>query len=436
MKLHIFQSDKGDCLLLSSTGGKHMLIDGGMSSSMKEYVRDELPKLVGNEGEIEFAYISHIDQDHISGVLALLQDMLEWRVHDFHKKKGNTSVKKPDVPRPPKIKNLLHNAFHDQIGKNSGDLQDQLAVSSRAYLGTSVPKLQDYGANTQELALSVEEAIKVSSLTSAKLLDIPINQVSGSAKGKLIFIRKEKIRLKLGNAKITVVGPTADEIEQLRQGWNNWLRENKEKVKTLREKQKDQIERFAEGTTSHNPFDLSDWNGIEDYKGVTTPNIASLMLMVEEEGKTILLTGDSQQDIILKGLKLTGYLDDGYLHLNILKVQHHGSENNTDEDFCKTVSADHYIFCGNGEHGNPELTVIEQYYNSRFGAPGLRARSPLANGRTTHFWFSTSTGSLPKGSKERETFSAVEKLVKRLAVKSGGQLKVHFNTDAYQTVNL
>ena len=58
---------------------------------------------------------------------------------------------------------------------------------------------------------------------------------------------------------------------------------------------------------------MRDWEGIPDYKGVTVPNIASLMFMVEEDGKRLLLTGDGQQDFILAGLKRTGFLDDGII---------------------------------------------------------------------------------------------------------------------------
>ena len=436
MKLRIFQSDKGDCLFLSSSDGKNMLIDGGMSSTMKEYVRSELPGLVGDGGVIEYAYISHIDQDHISGVLALLQDVLEWKVHDFHVKRGDTSVRAPSSPRPPAIKNILHNAFHDQVGKNRGDLADMLAAAGRTYLGTSDSKLQITGEALHEIALSIKEAIQVSSLVSAELLNIPVNRIPGNSGGKLIFIRDEETRFKLGTARITVVGPTRDELSLLRKGWNNWLRDNETAVKQLREKQREQIERFAEGELSGNPFDLRDWNGIDDYKGVTVPNIASLMLMVEEDGKRLLLTGDSQQDIILKGLELTGYLPDGFAHLDVLKVQHHGSENNTDKDFCRKVSADHYIFCGNGEHGNPELSVIQQYFDSRFGSPALRTLAPEAQGRKCHFWFSTSSDALDENAHGYHEFVEAEKLAKRLERKSNGLLKLHFNKSAFQTLEL
>jgi hypothetical protein len=40
----------------------------------------------------------------------------------------------------------------------------------------------------------------------------------------------------------------------------------------------------------------------------------------------------------------------------ILKVQHHGSENNMDDALAERVSADHYVFCGNGRDRPADLT--------------------------------------------------------------------------------
>ena len=46
MKVRVFQSDKGDCLLLTSASGKNrVLVDGGMSSSYTKHVAPALAKL-------------------------------------------------------------------------------------------------------------------------------------------------------------------------------------------------------------------------------------------------------------------------------------------------------------------------------------------------------------------------------------------------------
>src|ERR1700752_1742535 len=100
MKLRIFQSAKGDCLLLEGADGKHVLCDGGMRSSMKEHVRDELAKLRNAGTKLDYVYISHIDQDHISGVLQLLEDEFEWRLFEFHQQNGEP-INEPRGPRPP-----------------------------------------------------------------------------------------------------------------------------------------------------------------------------------------------------------------------------------------------------------------------------------------------------------------------------------------------
>lgn len=422
MDLHIFQSDKGDCLLLEGQNSGRVLCDGGMAASMKKSVRKELAKLRSAGKSIDYAYISHIDQDHISGVLRLLEDELEWRVYDHHQTSGNPSAK-PKVPRPPAFGGIFHNAFREQVGANMGKVTDLLAAAANLGLSSSHPKLIAFGAEMQNIVLSVPEAIRVSHLASSQLLGIPTNRIPGSNDdAKLLMVRPRQGSFAIGSMQFTVVGPTQDEVKQLRDGWNDYLGdpENMKSLKRLRDRLDDDRRDIANRDIS-----LSDW---ESYRGVSVPNIASLMFMVEENGKRLLLTGDSQQDIILKGLKATGYLSVGHCHLDALKVQHHGSENNMDENFCRIVSADHYIFCGNGEHGNPDPRVLRMIYNSRIGPAAVRSRSPAANGRPFCFWFSTSSAEQEAGSKERKAFGEVERIVANMVQSSGGLMTAKFNT--------
>lgn len=427
MKLHIFQSDKGDCLLLEGAEDGRVLCDGGMSSSMKNSVREELSKLRTQGAKLDYVYVSHIDQDHISGVLQLLEDELEWRLFDHHTASG-TPIRAPKVPRPPEIGGIWHNAFRDQVGENSGDIENLLAAAAPALLATSVRQLVDLGEAMQQIAVSIPEAIKVSRYASAELLDIPVNKLPRSReKPKLLMYREGQKSFKVGSLRFTIIGPTEAELEALRTGWNNFLRDvdNRKRLSDLRAEIKRKVDAFGQDA-----FSLRDWNGVEDFKGVTTPNIASLMFMVEEGDKRLLLTGDSQQDIIVKGLELAGFLEQGYCHVNVLKVQHHGSEHNVDEAFCRKVSADHYVFCGNGSSGNPERTVIQQIYDSRLGPVNKRALAPEAEDKPFTFWFSTTSDSLVEGSENYETFTAVEDLVTSLQGQSGGLLSLAFNKDA------
>ena len=439
MKLDIFESQDGDCLLLEGKDGRMILSDGGRSASMCSHVRGVLSKLRKAKRKIDVVYVSHVDNDHITGVLQLLQDELDWRIHD-HKVKTGLNNKPPAVPRPPEIGTIWHNAFKDQVEKRDAEsIESLLAAAVPTLNGTGVKHLEQAASQLGELATAVKEGVKVSHLVSSKLLNIPVNKLPNvSGKSKLLMLRKNQKVIKLGSLKLTIVGPGSKELNDLRKGWNNWLRDNEESVKAIRAQMKKRIDELSAGTLSGQPFDLSGWNGIPPFKKVTTPNIASLMLMVEEGGKRILLTGDAQQDFITEGLKKTGFLpkSGGGLHLDVLKVQHHGSENNIDDKFCRLVSADHYVFCGNGSHNNPELKVIDMIFESRLGAQSKRSLASKANNRPFTFWFSTTSKAQKAGSKERSAFEKVEARVKKLQKSSKGRLKAKYNKGAFITLNI
>lgn len=434
MKLTIFESDMGDCLLLEGGSGHLVLCDGGMRASLQTHVRAELSALRDDGRELELVYISHIDNDHISGVLQLLEDEAEWRVFDLHQANGDP-IRQPKVPRPPAIKSILHNAFRDQVKANNKAIENLLVASAPSLYATAVPALIQAADEMQGIAAGIPEALKISRLVDADALDIPVNKPPGVAqKARLLFAGQPGDTFPVGSMNFTLIGPTKKELASLRKGWNTWLSENPDHVKKIRAELKKRIEEFSSGALSGSPYDLRGWNGIPDFKGVTAPNVASLMFMVEEDGKTLLLTGDGQQDFIIDGLKRTGFLDDGSVHLDVLKVQHHGSENNMDADFARRVSADHYIFCGNGSHGNPELAVIDLVFASRTGKPSVLALAPRAAGRDFHFWFSTTSAAAREGMERRETFAKMEAHVANLHSKAGGRLHLHFNRGASTTL--
>ena len=99
-------------MLITSSDGKHILADGGMYRSYKEHVRKTLGRLHGNNEKLDLVYVSHIDQDHIAGILQLMNDKLEWKVHDYQLSSGNRRHKKPKFPEPPEVQKIWHNSFN------------------------------------------------------------------------------------------------------------------------------------------------------------------------------------------------------------------------------------------------------------------------------------------------------------------------------------
>ena len=80
----------------------------------------------------------------------------------------------------------------------------------------------------------------------------------------------------------------------------------------------------------------------------------------------MLLTGDARGDFIMEDLERDKLLPKTKpMHLDILKVPHHGSDRNVDISFFERITADHYIISGDGEHGNPERETLEMIERAR-----------------------------------------------------------------------
>jgi len=101
------------------------------------------------------------------------------------------------------------------------------------------------------------------------------------------------------------------------------------------------------------------------------------------------------------------------LHVTVLKVQHHGSKNNINEEFCKRITADNYIFFYNGRHNNPDLDVIKLIFDCRMAGD----KNPFT------FWFSSRSQNI-QDKEDAKHMVKVEKLVKTLQSKSNKRLTV------------
>jgi beta-lactamase superfamily II metal-dependent hydrolase len=385
VKLTLFPADKGDCILVTGAGGEQLLIDGGMRSSFAHGPAKALAKLK----RLDVVCVSHIDQDHISGILQIMDDLVAWRTHRYQVKSGNRDHEPPEVPEPPEIREIWHNAFHEQIRANAGEIEEMLAATSTILSGGENRKIQDLAHTHRDLVASVREGIELSRRVDQAVLNIPLNP---PASGGLLYVRDEPTVVRLGRMRITVIGPFEEDLLTLRKEWNKWLAENRA---ALAEIEKEAREEVASVPT--NEIDrivgvaLAQARILGDRRHVTVPNLASLMLLVEEDGRRVLLTGDGHGQDILKGLEHAGQLDDeGRIHVDVLKVQHHGSEHNIDQEFCRSVTAEQYIFCANGAHENPDLAVVDAVIDSRVGSSRERSSSPQA-GRPFVLLFNSSS---------------------------------------------
>lgn len=434
MKIRLFQSAHGDCLLLDGSDGTRVLSDGGIKGSFREHV---LPRLANDGLDIDLLCVSHIDQDHIGGVLAYLENMVDWRVF-HHRQSNNRPASEPDEPELPGITEIWHNAFFDTRTKNRGAIERFLALSGEALSGHTQAELRELGTWYRNLAQSVGEGIEVSRRISAEQLNIPLNSLWD---GKFVTRPQGSDPIELGSLTIDILGPTRQEIKELRKFWDNWLKTRRDQILRLRKRMERDESRLAETDSTFlfestealaEEFGLSD---LGDRGKVTEPNLASIMLHVEDlDGKTCLLTGDGHMDDVEAGLVNAQIMGAGEgLHVNCLKVAHHGSEHNSRQENYQRITADHYIFCGNGHSHNPDLDIVDAVIDSRIGPAAKRSGNDEVNDNFK-LWFNTNPDD--DGNSHADHMVEVRQKVEQRAAASGGKMTFAFQTGSVRTINI
>jgi hypothetical protein len=267
--------------------------------------------------------VSHIDDDHINGILELTKELLE--------------AKAAKKPLPFKIQSVWHNTFDDIIGNNP----KELTAAVTAHFGTASlsgePDTDGLDPDVARVLASVSQGFRLrDDLRGLKL------RINPEFEGKLVIAKKKAKTLDMGKGlKFTVVGPMHDEIAALQKDHDTFLKK-KEKA----------------GTASV----------LAAFTDSSVANLSSVVVLAEVGKKRMLLTGDARGDKVLEGLELVGLLkNDGKstMHVDVFKGPHHGSDRNADPILFRRVTADHYVFSGNGEHGNPERETLQMLLDER-----------------------------------------------------------------------
>jgi hypothetical protein len=352
--LDVLRAHKGDCLMLHygpADQPRLMLIDGGPADVYKPELRPRLERVRASRTQLEDAdplpidvvMVSHVDDDHIKGIIELTEEQ-----------RG----KSPDLPLD--VSTLWHNSFDDLLttkptelvagfgaasitpaaadGEESFDSGSVLAGIGEKMLRNDIDIENEDMHQTVEVLASIPQGRTLRD--NAKELGWKPNR---QFKGKLILATAASQPVTLdGGLTVTVAGPMQPELLALQEEHDKWLAKQKAKKKT------------APGAETAAFVDES------------IPNLSSIVVFAEIAGKSMLLTGDARGDKILEGLELAKVLPAGATrHVDLLKVPHHGSDNNMETIFFKRLPADHYVFSGDGKHGNPERTTLQMLLDAR-----------------------------------------------------------------------
>jgi hypothetical protein len=401
VKLEVFFASDGDCLLLTSSDGHRALIDGGRSETFQKHTSPALRTLAEADEALDLVVVSHIDADHISGILWLMKAVAAWSLHDYQTTEGgNPDFPEPSIPRPPAIKRFWHNSWRAQLGDLAGPIE---AFVSRVGDGLETSSFDpstapDAGVKLVDALQGLAESIP-DGVDLLRIVDDDTPLPRNAPFSDLVLLRDPPHVEKLGKTHLTVIGPAKKHLEKLREEWREWLdtpagrRAATEELHERRDAQgpahgvggTDFVEaRTAERAEGEelvaSLVAAAEIIAETDPTKVTPPNRASITLLAEEGRRTCLLTGDAAEEEILEGLEEAGRIINGSCWCNVVKVQHHGSEYNVSKEFAGTVLADQYVFCADGAHGNPDPSVVKTIVETRV------AKDP----RPFTIWFSCS----------------------------------------------
>lgn len=308
--LEAINAKHGDALLLHYGTKKKprlLLMDGGPTGVYRKYVKPRLTDLATSRGEtplvLDHVMVSHLDNDHIKGVLDLAKAMF-------------------DGTAPATTGSFWVNVFKDVIK----ELPPELAA---AYEEGVLPKRT---AQSAAVLASVGEGQALRDAIAK--LKVTFNGATlGMGHPPLLIADKKALKLPLSPyLTVRLVSPNKELLRKLAADW-------KKKAK-------------PKGSETAAYVDTSVYN------------LSSLVMVVEATDQTgakfsMLLTGDARGDHVLAGLESAKLLKGGGAHFNLLKVAHHGSDRNYEKEFFQAISADHYVISADGRHENPSKPVLE-----------------------------------------------------------------------------
>ena len=335
--LRVVQARFGDCLIVEHGSGKsrkNILVDGGPARVYGPYLRKELERIAAEGGQIDLMVLTHVDNDHVLGLLELMRALRDARAQGL-----------PDLLP---IRRIWHNAFKailPEAGVEAEELEEEVllltagesAEAEEANQAAAGAPPEDEGGSDVGPVFELEEdqafGIGEGAILQLanELLGIPRNH---GFRAGLVTLEQARRPERIGSLRLWVLGPTQANLEALRVKWLRWLDDKAGRVS----------------------FDISE--------PVVKPddsinNLSSIMLLLVAYGKRILLTGDGISQDILLGLEEAGLLQPGGIcRVDVLKVPHHGSARNVVGDLFDRVWADRYIFSANGLHDNPDWQTL------------------------------------------------------------------------------
>lgn len=332
----------GDCFLLELLDKKCILIDCGYKSTYEKELKPLLQELHSRGCRISLLVITHMDEDHIGGAMALLED------------NG-----KNDSPKVITIDDIWFNGIFD-VCRNCDFLLTHLTdylseEDNKKYEFIRGEMLKLIGTGAGYVSASKAEAFEL-------LCRKNHYRLNKDTKNGLVT---NGMQLKIGECKVSVVSPDKNEVEC----FARWIDKNLISFlgKNYKLKKRSFIEyiekvvivqgKDTEGSSgseeiSSSSPNIRDWIGTSTLSKMNEANRMSIVMEIEFDGVTMLFTGDSESE---------DWIERAKSQYNLVKLSHHGTTK-PNLKLLECIDFNGAIISTNGTRNHPENDLLARLF--------------------------------------------------------------------------
>ncbi|RRJ90831.1 AVAST type 1 anti-phage system MBL fold metallo-hydrolase Avs1a [Flavobacterium macacae] len=339
--INFFPALNGDSFLVSSNA-TNILIDGGYVNTYRNFLKTELQEIARRKEKLDLVVITHIDRDHISGVNKLLEENNDNRFIE--------------------IDNIWHNSYrHLQIKPED----------SKKFEAPSLKKVSELNIMAiikEDIPDTPKNVSAKKGSTLAKLVHDGKYNWNKQFRNAAVSFQNEPVEI--GSFKIQLLSPNQQKLEKLKGYWLKALYKlgyvnddsaagfiddafefvvsGEKETKVLDKKN------ISAGSVDLNALSVTDF--IEDNAAA---NGSSISFILTSDNARILFLGDSHPSVISESLMLLYPIEEFPLFFDAIKISHHGSALNTNNELLSLVDSQKYLISTNGNSSDhPDIETI------------------------------------------------------------------------------
>jgi len=332
IRIEMLPARLGDCLLvecLPADGGPpwRMLVDGGPPDTWQATLRPRLERLSSDQRRIDLVIVTHIDSDHIGGIIPFFRERaLGIEIGDVWFN-GHVHLPMPGVPHGIRSVSQGERFTAELLGDDDSPTFPWNEAFDRGPVETP-----DQGA----------------------FAAVPTGP---------------------GAPRLTLLSPTPKRLAILEPGWSTWLDRARG------------IDDVAEEVPPPPPplSDLRELAAAPPSVDPSKPNGSSIAVLVEHRGASCLLGADAYGTVLGEALiALAVHRGVSRVLVDAVKLPHHGSRNNISNALMQVVTARHWLISSNGDRfGHPDDVALARVVTN--AEPGSTLWFNYRNARTARW---------------------------------------------------